>query len=65
MSRTAAARRLEAALEMWADGVEIMRENPQRKFPNAGRTEIQRKVAAWLADRPLDATGVPRYRRRR
>jgi hypothetical protein len=54
----ALAERLEAALEMWEDGVQIMRENLRRRSPHASEQEIEAELSAWLADRPCDADGV-------
>jgi exonuclease VII small subunit len=52
------AERLEAALEMWEDGVQIMRENLRRRSPQASEQQIEAALGAWLADRPYDADGV-------
>ena len=58
--------RLEAALEMWEDGVCIMRENLRRRMPDASEAAIEDALHAWLRDRPGDADGVevpwPRHR---
>lgn len=55
--------RLEAALEMWADGVSIMRESLRRRRPGATADEIEAAVESWLQTRPGaelgDAEGVP------
>jgi hypothetical protein len=51
--------RLEAALEMWEDGVAIMRANLRRRMPKATDDEIEAALDAWLCDRPPDADGVP------
>jgi hypothetical protein len=51
--------RLEAALEMWEDGMEIMRANLRRRMPSASPDEIEAALDAWLCDRPPDADGVP------
>lgn len=50
--------RLEDALEMWEDGVCIMRENLRRRRPEASDGEIEAALDAWLKDRPGDADGV-------
>lgn len=52
------AERLEAALEMWEDGVCIMRENLRRRMPDAAEEAIEDALHAWLRDRPGDADGV-------
>jgi hypothetical protein len=53
------AERLAAALEMWEDGVRIMRENLRRRMPQATEDEIEAALDVWLRDRPPDADGVP------
>ena len=50
---TAAAERLVAALEMWEDGVQIMREHLRRKAPHATEDEIEDALARWLAEPEL------------
>jgi len=47
-----AAERLRVALDLFAAGVEIMRQNIRRRFPEADDAEIQRKLIAWLQTRP-------------
>jgi len=58
--------RIEAALEMWEDGMCIMRENLRRRRPQASDDEIEDALVAWRRDRPGDADGVvvawPRHR---
>lgn len=51
------AERLEAALEMWEDGVSIMRENLRRQSPGATEEEIEVALDAWLTTRPGAETG--------
>jgi hypothetical protein len=51
--------RLLATLEMWEDGMTIMRENLRRRMPEATEDEIEAALDAWLCDRPPDADGVP------
>jgi hypothetical protein len=51
--------RLEAALEMWEDGVALMRANLRRRMPSATEDELDAALDAWLCDRPPDADGVP------
>jgi hypothetical protein len=41
--------RLRQALEMWEDGVCIMRENLRRRLPPS---EIEAALDAWLTERP-------------
>jgi hypothetical protein len=45
--------RLLETLEMWEDGVQIMRENLRRRAPHATADEIEIELARWL-ERPLD-----------
>jgi hypothetical protein len=45
----AMAHRLVDALEMWEDGVQIMRENLRRRSPRATNEEIELELACWLA----------------
>jgi hypothetical protein len=45
----ATASRLLDALEMWEDGVQIMRENLRRRVPRATDDEIEAELARWLA----------------
>ncbi len=44
-----AAKRLEQALEMWEDGVQIMRENLRRRMPDASESVIEVELDRWLA----------------
>ncbi len=46
------AERLEAALEMWEDGVSIMRENLRRQSADATDEEIEVALDTWLTTRP-------------
>jgi thiamine monophosphate synthase len=48
----AAAARLRAALEMFDDGVAMMRQNLRRADPDAAEEEIERRLRAWLRHRP-------------
>lgn len=45
----AMAGRLLEVLEMWEDGVQIMRENLRRRLPRATDEEIESELARWLA----------------
>ncbi|HTJ45394.1 MAG TPA: hypothetical protein VL463_24985 [Kofleriaceae bacterium] len=55
--RDATAARLEMALEMFDDGVMIMRENLQRRYPEESAEEIEARLGAWLAERPGAESG--------
>jgi hypothetical protein len=57
--RETAADRLALALAMQAEGLELMRENLRRRYPDATKREIDELFDAWLMDRPLDAPGRP------
>jgi len=46
------ASRLEAALEMWDDGVQIMRANLRRSEPDASDEQIDAALDRWLTTRP-------------
>jgi hypothetical protein len=48
MSNAVESARLLEALEMWDDGVQIMRENLRRRFPADSSDAIETKLAAWL-----------------
>jgi len=43
------ASRLLDALEMWEDGVQIMRENLRRRAPRATDAEIEAELTRWLS----------------
>ena len=47
------AQRLLETLELWEDGVQIMRENLRRRSPHASADQIEAELSAWL-DRPED-----------
>jgi Rv0078B-related antitoxin len=47
------ARRLLETLDMWEDGVQIMRENLRRRSPDATDAQIEDALRAWL-DRQED-----------
>ena len=62
-SSQAAAERLRLALDLFAAGESLMRQNLRRKFPAATASEIESLLAAWLRERPGaeegDASGTP------
>jgi Rv0078B-related antitoxin len=47
-----AAERLRTAFALFEAGVEMMRQNLRREFPNADESEIQERLTAWLRHRP-------------
>jgi hypothetical protein len=58
-----ASERLALALEMYEFGVEMMAANLRRRHPDASPEEIERRLDAWLTERPGaehgDAEGTP------
>lgn len=46
------ARRLRLAFDLFDAGVDMMRQSLRRRFPDATDAEIQRRIDAWLHDRP-------------
>lgn len=46
------AARLRLAIELFEDGVELMRQNVRRRHPDADDEEIERRLVAWLHTRP-------------
>lgn len=46
------AARLRAALDMFEDGVALMRENLRRAHPDASDEEIEALLRAWVRERP-------------
>ena len=55
--------RLRVALDLFASGEALMRQNLRRRFPEASDAEIESKLNDWLSDRPCaefgDAEGAP------
>jgi hypothetical protein len=64
-----AAARLRTAFELFEAGVALMRQNLRRAHPNAAEEEIERRLRAWLRERPGaehgDGVGRPVERRLR
>lgn len=48
----AAAARLRQALEMHEFGLEMMRQNLRRRFPEESPEQIEARFLAWLEERP-------------
>ena len=44
--------RLELAFDLYEAGEEIMRQNLERRHPDADTGEIDRRLGAWLSERP-------------
>lgn len=57
-------RRLRQALELFDEGMALMRQNLRRRHPQATEEEIERRLHAWLRTRPGaehgDGWGRPR-----
>ena len=55
--------RLRLALDLFAAGEAMMRQNLRRLHPDASEAEIERRLVAWLQERPGaehgDANGIP------
>ena len=47
-----AADRLRLAIDLFASGEALMRQNLRRRFPDASDAEIEERLAAWLLERP-------------
>jgi len=58
-----AAERLRLALDLYATGEDIMRQNLRRRHPDATGEEIERLIIEWLRRRPGaehgDSAGTP------
>ena len=61
--RAEAIERLHLALELFAAGEAMMRQNLRRRFSTASASEIEDRLVAWLSERPGaeigDAAGHP------
>jgi hypothetical protein len=47
-----AAKKLRLALDLFDAGVDMMRQTLRRRFPEASDAEIERRIDAWLHERP-------------
>jgi len=52
MDDALAARRFRTAMDLFEAGVEMMRQNLRRQFPEADEKEIAARLAQWLQERP-------------
>jgi Rv0078B-related antitoxin len=52
MDPSLAAQRFRIAMELFDAGVEMMRQNLRRRFPDADEKEISVRLAQWLQERP-------------
>jgi hypothetical protein len=59
-SPTELGRRLDQALALADEGLEIMGQNLRRRHPDASDEEIQERLSAWVNDRPPDCPGPSR-----
>lgn len=57
MDDATAAARFRVALELFATGEAIMRQNLRRRYPQASAEEIETKLVQWLQTRPGAETG--------
>ena len=44
--------RLQLAFDLFEAGEEIMRQNLERRHPDADREEVEQRLTAWLHERP-------------
>lgn len=63
------ARRLLLAFDLFEAGVDMHRQTLRRRYPNADEAEIERRLDAWLLERPGaehgDVAGAVRVRSHR
>lgn len=48
------AQKLLDTLELWEDGVRMMRENLRRRHPDASEEQVEDELARWLAGPDID-----------
>lgn len=60
-----AAARLRLSLDLFETGVALMRQNLRRRAPDASEAEIERRLGAWLQERPGAERGDAEGRERR
>jgi hypothetical protein len=65
MSETTPAARLRIALDLCDLGIALMRQNLRRRHPGESAVEIERRLRAWLRDRPGAVDGDTARGRRR
>ena len=58
-----AAEKLRITLDLCAAGEDVMRQNLRRRHPEAGESEIERRLCAWLRERPGAEDGDAEGRR--
>jgi Rv0078B-related antitoxin len=59
MANNELVQKLQLTLELHDAGVDMMRQNLRRRYPEATPEDIEAKLGAWLRDRPMDAPGRP------
>jgi Rv0078B-related antitoxin len=59
MSNDELAQKLYLTLELHDAGVDMMRQNLRRRYPEATSEDIEAKLGTWLRERPMDAPGKP------
>jgi hypothetical protein len=52
MDSALASRRFRTALDLFEAGVEMMRQNLRRRYPDASEEEIKTRLGHWLRERP-------------
>jgi lauroyl/myristoyl acyltransferase len=52
MDSSLASRRFRTALDLFEAGVEMMRQNLRRRYPEASEAEIKSLLGQWLRERP-------------
>ena len=61
-----AMRRIQMTFELFETGIAMMRQGLRRRFPQEDDSQIERRIVAWLQDRPGaehgDASGPFRVR---
>lgn len=59
MSNDELVQKFRLTLDLHEAGVDMMRQNLRRRYPEATSGDIEAKLVAWLRDRPMDAPGKP------
>lgn len=54
---SSAADTFRATLDLFETGLDLMRQNPRRRHPEAGEEEIAQRLHEWLLDRPGAQSG--------
>ncbi len=59
-SSSTAAASFQATLDLFQTGMDLMRRNLRRRFPDASDEAIEQRLGQWLRDRPGDAASSDR-----